>query len=457
MERNDQEFCAHALAEPSATHAQIVYPLDFDGLNSVAILHALQNEPHFFLLENATAEKTIARYSFFAYQMERKFRCLATPDGAAALWVNDFNREYRLSSDTETPLELLFRQTENISILSDHIWQGFQGGLVGMFGYEAVRHMGVLRKPLRRLSTPDSPYGQQPEMLFYEVHRFFVVDNANQRIFAAYLQPLASERDSPSLSKAYREGRQVLAEMVADLQHKLNSVAFNFMLPGIPSSGKSSAAELSRQLWLEDQSEEQQQQAIEQLREELIAGEGLQIVYSVGRKGPRVSPELFYRLLRRQNPSPYMFFFKDGEQHLIGSSPETHLSCQGGIACIKPIAGTRPLTRPLGEHLGSEELQAIIDDLLQDPKERSEHLMLIDLARNDLYTNCEADSVHTVKEFAPEVFSHVVHIVSEVQGRLRAGKKPYELFAKTFPAGTLSGAPKVRAMELIDQYEQSPR
>ena len=322
-----------------------------------------------------------------------------------------------------------------------------------MFSYEAVRHMGVLRQPLRQLSTPDSRYGQQPEMLFYEVQCFFVMDNASQQIFAAYLQPLPSDRRPETLAAAHQEGRQALTQMIGDLQQKLSDTPLNSLLPNVLNHNKYLAAELSAQLWQEDQSEQQQRQAIEQLRQELIDGESLQVVYSIGRQGPSVSPSLFYRLLRRQNPSPYMFFFKDGEQHLVGSSPETHLRYQDGIACIKPIAGTRPLA----ENLSAKELQAVIDDLLHDPKERAEHLMLIDLARNDLYTNCEPDSVHTVKEFAPEVFSHVVHIVSQVQGRLRSGKKPYELFAKTFPAGTLSGAPKVRAMELIDQYEQSPR
>ncbi|WGK69588.1 anthranilate synthase component I family protein [Candidatus Haliotispira prima] len=477
---SSERFSESVLQNPGATHAQISCPLNFDCINPMTILTALQHEEQFFLLESATAEKTISRYSFFACQMERRFRCLAREDGSTELWLQEYPRgqesgdgkagpESCLNKDSkESPFDLLFRHSIDrprpIRVLplppSNSIhhpkWQGFQGGLVGMFSYESVRHMGVLRRELKQLSTPSSRYGQQPEMLFYEVQRFFVIDNARQRLFAVCLVPLPSAGQpgtATTITESYNKGQKILQEMTADLQEKLNNAFPGAMLPSVPADSTQLAAELSRRLWQEDQSEEQQRETIEQLRRELIAGEGLQVVYSIGRQGPPMPAALFYRLLRQQNPSPYMFFLKDGEQHILGSSPETHLRYQDGIACIKPLAGTRPLA----ENLSESELQKIIDDLLQDPKERAEHLMLIDLARNDLYTNCEPDSVRTVKEFVPEVFSHVVHIVSEVQGRLQPAKKPYQLFAKTFPAGTLSGAPKVRAMELIDQYEKSPR
>ncbi len=497
----EAQFTGHVSRHPEATHAQLSLPVELDCINPMSILLALQGEEQFFLFESATAEKTLGRYSFFAYQMERRFRCLAMghdrPGGGlggganARLWLQEYSNgesggaaERCLNPAGGNPFELLFQHSIDSSLrilrlppsrsIHDLQWQGFQGGLAGIFSYESVRHMGVLRRDLRQLSTPGSPYGQQPEMLFYEVHRFFVIDNASQRLFAVYLAPLprafsegaansrtgdreSGEHCSGSLAAAWRQGQEVLRSMVADLQEKLRRSAPETLdlLPPVPSQSKQLAAELSRQLWSEDQSEEEQRKTIEALRRDLIAGEGLQVVYSVGRQGPPLSAGLFYRLLRRQNPSPYMFFFKDGEQHIVGTSPETHLSYSesGREACIKPMAGTRPLP----QNLRPEELQQIIDELLRDPKERAEHLMLIDLARNDLYTNCEPDSVHTVQAFVPEVFSHVVHIVSELRGRLREGKKPHELFAKTFPAGTLSGAPKVRAIELIDQYEQSPR
>ena len=457
-----------------ATHFQLSRSLDMDCANPMAILLALQQQPQFFLLESATRERTIGRYSFFAYQMERRF--CAMPNDSLRLWCNDYQTQGSKSQQPKAavrldgnPFEQLFacslnpKADKKIEVLrpSTHIWEGFQGGLVGMFSYEAVRHMGVLREDLCQLSVPDSLYGAQPELLFYEVQRFFVIDNATQRMFAVYLLPLP--QNSASLARAYQHGQETLNEMATDLQAKLNRVQPGEMLPphplqeshptlgSQPSQGSQGSQPSQGGLWQEDQTEQQQRWAIEQLRGELERGEALQVVYSVGRQGPPVSPSLFYRLLRRQNPSPYMFFFKDGKNHLVGSSPEIHLRYQGGIACIKPLAGTRPLR----EGIGKEEYEQLVDELLRDPKERAEHLMLIDLARNDLYTHC--DSVHTVKKFIPERFSHVVHIASEVQGHLKEGSKPYKLFARTFPAGTLSGAPKVRAIELIDQYEHSPR
>ena len=144
-----------------------------------------------------------------------------------------------------------------------------------------------------------------------------------------------------------------------------------------------------------------------------------------------------------------MFYIKCGDEVLCGTSPEIHLKIEDRTATLKPIAGTYRIDG------GDDEMPG--RKLLADEKERAEHLMLLDLARNDLYTGCATDSVKVVSSFKPEVYSHVIHIVSEVQGRMRDDVSPLRLFCNTFPAGTVSGAPKVRAMELIDQYEKSPR
>jgi anthranilate synthase component 1 len=143
-----------------------------------------------------------------------------------------------------------------------------------------------------------------------------------------------------------------------------------------------------------------------------------------------------------------MFYLKFGSEVLLGASPEIHLKIREGVATLKPIAGTYPIT---------ENIEEAKQTLLADPKERSEHLMLLDLARNDLYTCCAPESVVVKEQFVPEVYSHVIHIVSEVEGRIEKGYNPLNLFMRSFPAGTVSGAPKVRAIELIEQYEKSER
>ncbi len=143
-----------------------------------------------------------------------------------------------------------------------------------------------------------------------------------------------------------------------------------------------------------------------------------------------------------------MFFIKYEDKVLAGSSPETHLKVKNGYATLKPIAGTYPINK---------DLEKVKEALLNDKKEISEHLMLLDLARNDLYQGCKVDSVKVLKAFSIEEYSHVVHIVSEVKGKIKQDITPFQLFLKTFPAGTVSGAPKVRAIELIDKYENSTR
>jgi len=182
-----------------------------------------------------------------------------------------------------------------------------------------------------------------------------------------------------------------------------------------------------------------------------VAGECIQAVLSNRYRVPgATNPVAFYRALRRINPSPYLFLFKDKDTTLCGSSPETHLKVSDGVATLKPIAGTIRLAE-------GDDVDRLKRRLLSDPKERAEHLMLLDLARNDLYTRCDPATVQVVQSFQPEVYSHVIHIVSEVTGQLPDNVPPLALFARTFPAGTLTGAPKVRAIELISEAEPSPR
>jgi anthranilate synthase component 1 len=179
-------------------------------------------------------------------------------------------------------------------------------------------------------------------------------------------------------------------------------------------------------------------------------GDVFQIVLSRRfRQGFRGDEFNVYRALRSINPSPYLFFFDYGDYRLMGSSPESQLIIAGGKAIVHPIAGT---FRRTGDDATDQREAA---RLLDDPKENAEHVMLVDLARNDLSRVCDEVKVASYRQV--HYYSHVIHLVSEVTGEVRPNSNPFELMARTFPAGTLSGAPKVRAMELIDQYEQGPR
>jgi anthranilate synthase component 1 len=199
-------------------------------------------------------------------------------------------------------------------------------------------------------------------------------------------------------------------------------------------------------------------QAVSRAKEHIAAGDIFQVVLSQAlTRRTSASSFSIYRALRSINPSPYMFFFDFADLagapglQLIGASPEMLVRLEGRRASIRPIAGTRPRGRL------PEADQALEAELLADPKERAEHIMLVDLARNDLGRVCDFGSVSVPEQMVIERYSHVMHIASHVEGRLRAGLDAFDLMKATFPAGTVSGAPKIRAMQLIDELEQGPR
>jgi anthranilate synthase component 1 len=179
-------------------------------------------------------------------------------------------------------------------------------------------------------------------------------------------------------------------------------------------------------------------------------GEAIQVVLSDYLEVEGLDPFDFYRNLRRINPSPYMYFLKDGNFSIVGSSPEVHIKITGRKAILKPIAGTKP-------RRGFDDVDKIIKELSSDEKEKAEHLMLVDLARNDLSRICSIGSVAVKSFMEPEIYSHVSHLVSHVEGELTAAMGPLEAVKRTFPAGTVSGAPKTRAIEIIDEMEKSVR
>src|SRR5437667_957475 len=191
---------------------------------------------------------------------------------------------------------------------------------------------------------------------------------------------------------------------------------------------------------------------VRKAKEYITAGVIIQVVGSQRFSTPvKAAPLDIYRAARSINPSPYMFLLELNGFSLVGASPEIHVRCENGKVEIRPIAGTRPRGKTDAEDAANEK------ELLADPKERAEHVMLVDLARNDLGRVCDYGSVQVKDLMIIERYSHVMHIVSEVEGRLRADKTPYDLIRATFPAGTLSGAPKVRAMQIISELEQTMR
>lgn len=383
-----------------------------DTLTPIALLRNFSNEKHIFLLESANLDKSFSRFSFFGRKPKR---VISFKKNIITEEKNGKKVEFQMN-----PMDYLGEEFFKTKGYNDGRFGDFSGGFVGFFGYEAVNYMGLLREKLVEPSDQDL-------IGFFEVDEFYVFDNRMGRIYAACSVLLKGD-----VEEAYNRGLKRTEEMAGEL-HSLN---FN-----------SQESEMDEPV--KEFEEPNYTELVEQLRDEIENGEAIQVVLSNRFEiNAKVNAVSFYRTLRNINPSPYMFFLKFGQNVLCGSSPEIHLKVVGDKAILKPIAGTYPT---------GEDIEKTKKELLSDPKEVSEHLMLLDLARNDLYASCTPESVQVDESFQAEVYSHVVHIVSSVSGTLKDGVSTLNAFMKTFPAGTVSGAPKVRAMELISKYESTPR
>lgn len=360
-----------------------------------------------FLLESVEQEQRIGRYSFIGLGPATGFEV----HGDHVRLVRGGQEEIRPCG--KAPLSALRAYLARFRLdSSSRPLPSLIGGAVGYVGYDYVRFLEKL--PDR---NPD-PLGI-PICSFMIVERFVVFDHIKRRMLLVAL----AEREVPE-----------------ELDRILEALA-RPLLPEI-RAGKV-AAEFRSNFSREDFCA-----AVEKAREYVHAGDILQAVLSRRIEGAiSVDPFQVYRALRILNPSPYMFFLDFGGFQLVGSSPEVHVRLQGRRALCRPIAGTR------GRGADSEEDRALEKDLLGDEKERAEHLMLVDLARNDLGRICRPGSVRVGDFFVVERYSHVMHIVSEVTGELEPGRDPFDLLAATFPAGTVSGAPKIRAMEIIEELE----
>ncbi len=357
------------------------------------------------LLESAQQNKTYSRFSFLAFDIQEKL--VISHDG---LYCNG-----RFRGPLSQFSASLARRVPRLREFGD-----FTGGYVGYLKFEFVSACGVLRSPL---SKAVSSLG-----MLYLVEKFCVYDNYTNKIYLAVSEDVRGRESE--------EGYNDIAKELDRAECEMRSLALS-----LPHATK---PVLTRAIPREDFVAR-----VRKAREMIAGGEAIQIVLSDFLEVDQLEPFDFYRGLRRINPSPYMYFLKDGDTYIVGSSPEVHLRIRDRVAMLKPIAGTRP-------RCGSD-LECIIDSLRNDEKEKAEHLMLVDLARNDLSRICRVGSVKVESFMDAEVYSHVVHLVSEVKGQLKSDMGIVEALIETFPAGTVSGAPKVRAIEIIDELEEGAR
>jgi anthranilate synthase component 1 len=398
----------------------------FDNDTAVSAFARIREEPFAFLLESAPAgSETWARYTFMG-------------TGAAAAWrlssgvVEDWSADRGWHSP-RTPDDPLLDLEERVSLAKPVAapWLGpFWGGGVGFLGYDVVRYVERLPdQPRKSSAVPDS--------LFVFTRSVVVIDNLRS---VARIVVSVHVDDS---TDAQREYRKAISEIDA-IESRLRSPG---RLPDLhldhsaaPSSADSS---IGRQDFIDK---------VETIKEYIRAGDCFQALLSRRMETPAdFSTSSLYRALRTLNPSPYMYHLTLDGTEIVGSSPELHVRLESGRVFLRPIAGTRP------RGATPEDDAAMSQELLDDPKERAEHIMLVDLGRNDVGRVSRYGTVAVTELMKIEKYSHVLHIVSQVEGDLAEGKSWMDVIRATFPAGTMTGAPKVRAMQIIDELEPVSR
>ncbi|NCY20468.1 anthranilate synthase component I [bacterium] len=383
-----------------------------------------------FLLESAETGGRLGRYSFVG---ARPTAVMEFRNGRVRL--TQLNGEVKEKApEHPDPLHEVQELLAGIRVVP--AWPGdrppFAGGAVGFLAFEAVRFfettVGMAQKD--DLGVPDA--------CFALVEEFVIFDHAHKT-----MRPVVQVKVGSDPRADYQRGLERLAALEKRLA--LSAGKSSTEVPRRPEGDLLMGA-------TPNMSKAEYVKMAEDMQEHIRAGDIFQVVPSQRFTVPfRGRPIDLYRALRAINPSPYMFCLEMAGLALVGSSPETHVRCENGKVEIRPIAGTRPRGKTPEEDLGYEK------EMKADPKERAEHIMLVDLARNDLGRVCEYQSVKVVELMEVERFSHVMHLVSRVTGQLKPGQDAYQVMRATFPAGTVSGSPKVRALQILAQGEPTRR
>ncbi|MEO8739242.1 MAG: anthranilate synthase component I [Casimicrobiaceae bacterium] len=411
-----------ALAAQGYNRIPLVLETFADLDTPLSLYLKLANRRSTFLLESVVGGERFGRYSFIGLPARQRIcargRDITVEDdgggvierhqGDPLAFIGEFLRRYRAAPQPGLPR--------------------FCGGLAGYFGYDSVRH---IETRLADTAPPVAPaFADIPEIQLLLTEELAVVDNLSGKIslivYADPAQPNAF-RDADDRLQALR---RLLREPVS-----------------IPYQTATALTEATSEFGAEGY-----KAAVARSREYIAAGDIMQVVIAQRMRRPFTEPPLqLYRALRSVNPSPYMFYYDFGDFHVVGASPEILVRKEVDNVTLRPIAGTRPrgATRDADEALATE--------LLADPKEIAEHVMLLDLGRNDVGRVAQTGSVKVSDRMMIERYSHVMHIVSNVEGRLKPGLTSIDVLRATFPAGTVSGAPKVRAMEIIDELEPTRR
>ena len=382
----------------------------------------LANGPYSYLFESVQGGEKFGRYSIIGLPCHKQIRifgsqikvieddrCIETIEHNDPLqWIEDFHTQFKVAELPDLPR--------------------FTGGLVGYFGYDTIRY---IEPKLKNCPNPDPL--NVPDILLMVSDEVLVFDNLAGKLFLIHYA-------DPEQGNAYTNGSKRLEQLI----HKLKDT-----VPRVPLAKPTKVNESD---FVSGFTEDKYKQAVLKAKEYIVEGDVMQVVLSQRMSIPYSAPPLdLYRSLRSLNPSPYMYYLDLGDFHIVGSSPEILVQVEDEMVTVRPIAGTRPR----GDSI--EQDKQLEKELLADPKEIAEHLMLIDLGRNDIGRIAQTGSVEVTDKMIVERYSHVMHIVSNVTGKINPNVSAMDTLRATFPAGTLSGAPKIRAMEIIDELEPVKR
>ena len=331
--------------------------------------------------------------------------------------------------NTNDPLKEIEKIQQSYKVAQIEGMPRFSGGLVGYFGYETIRYI----EPKLNKNNKEDPIGS-PDILLMVSDEVVVFDNLSGKLFIIV-------HADPKKNDAYSNALQRLDDISGMLRDNQNN-----------KSQSDNSRDVNENDFVSGFTQKNYEKAVDTIKNYIVNGDAMQVVLSQRLSIPFQSkPINLYRALRSLNPSPYMYFLDLEDFQIVGSSPEILVRLEDNIVTVRPIAGTRPRGETKSEDLALEK------DLLGDPKELAEHLMLIDLGRNDLGRVADMGSVNLTDKMIIERYSHVMHIVSNVTGELKKGMNAMDVLRSTFPAGTVSGAPKIRAMEIIDELEPVKR
>ena len=408
-----------ALAQQGYNRIPLVQETFADLDTPLSLYLKLANQPFSYLLESVQGGERFGRYSIIG--LPAKTRIVAHGCNVKVLQDNQIVE----SCEAINPLDFVQAYQARFKVPPYTGLPRFTGGLAGYFGYETIRYIEK-----RLAHTQKTDVIGTPDILLMVSEEIAVVDNLSGKLyFIVYA--------NPEDEGAYEQAHQRIQILMQQLRKTVK----------IPESKPTPATKASSEF-----GEENYKAAVKKAQDYILEGDIMQVVLSQRLSQDFTgSPLSLYRALRSLNPSPYMFYYDMGDHHVVGASPEILVRLEDGLVTSRPIAGTRPRGKTREADL------LLSEELLADPKECAEHVQLMDLGRNDVGRVAQTGTVKVTDNMKIERYSHVMHIVSNVEGQLKPNMNAIDVLKATFPAGTVSGAPKVRAMEIIDEFEPTKR